>query len=54
MILPTTIWDGIKDFKFRISGRSDSDYAKDPETRRSVLGIRVSVHGSVIYFRSAT
>ena len=51
---PDTEWDGTKDFKFRISGRSDSDYAKDPETRRSVSGTRVSVNGSVTQFRSAT
>ena len=33
------IWDGKdKSFKFRVSGKSDSDYAKCPVTRRSVSG----------------
>jgi hypothetical protein len=28
-----------RDFEFEISGKSDSDFAKDPETRRSVSGL---------------
>jgi hypothetical protein len=35
---PDSKWDGDPNFEFVISGRSDSDYAKDPETRRSVSG----------------
>jgi hypothetical protein len=38
-ISPNTRWDGSPEFKFVISGRADSDYAKDLETRRSVSGI---------------
>ena len=35
---PTGTWDGNPNFEFEIRGISDSDYAKDPETRRSVGG----------------
>jgi hypothetical protein len=38
-IAPDTRWNGLPDFEFVISGRADSDYAKDLETRRSVSGI---------------
>ena len=50
---PVGSWNGSKDFKFIISGRSDSDYAKDPDTRRSVTGTRVSVNGAPTQWRSA-
>ena len=36
-------WGGTKDYKFVINRRSDSDYAKDPSTRKLVTGTRVSV-----------
>ena len=45
-------WDASKDFLFRISGWPDTDYAKDPETCKSVTGTRVSVNGSVTQLRS--
>jgi hypothetical protein len=51
---PQGNWDGTRDFKFVISGRSDSDYAKDPDTRHSVTGTRVSVNGAPTMWRSAT
>ena len=38
-------WYGTKEFKFVISERFDSDYAKDPVTRHSVTGTRASVNG---------
>jgi hypothetical protein len=38
MIEPTEIWDGDKKFEFTISGRSDSDFAKDIISCRSVSG----------------
>jgi hypothetical protein len=38
-IAPNTRWNGSPEFKFVISGRADSDYAKDLETIRSVSGI---------------
>jgi hypothetical protein len=47
-IAPNTRWNGSPDFKFVISGRADSDYAKDLETRRSVSGIIPFLCGAVI------
>ena len=39
LLKPTRVWDGRdKSHKFKVHGYSDSDYAKDPETRRSVSG----------------
>jgi hypothetical protein len=38
---PNGSWDGNPDYKFVISGRSDSDCAKDVERRRSVNGCSV-------------
>ncbi len=38
LLKPNMRWDGNPDFEFIVSGRSDSDYAKDPERRRSVSG----------------
>ena len=35
---PDAEWNGNPEFKLRILGRSDSDYAKDVETRKSVSG----------------
>ena len=54
VLRPDAKWDGSKDFKFRISGRSDSDYAGCPETRRSVTGTRVSLNGAPVSWRSST
>ena len=48
VLKPTRSWDGQKEFKFRIRGRSDSDYAKDPETRRSVTGYAVFLEDAQI------
>ena len=45
---PQDNWDGTTDFKFVISGTSDLDYAKDPDTRHLVTGTRVSVNGALI------
>jgi len=38
LLKPNARWDGDPNFEFVISGLADSDYAKDPETRRSVSG----------------
>jgi hypothetical protein len=51
-IAPNTRWNGSPEFKFVISGRADSDYAKDLETRRSVSGIITFLCGAVIIMRS--
>lgn len=42
------------DFKWRIAGRSDSDYAANTDDRRSVSGGRVFLNESPIQMRSAT
>jgi hypothetical protein len=51
-IAPNTRWNGSPEFKFVISGRADSDYAKDLERRRSVSGIKSFLCGAVITMRS--
>jgi hypothetical protein len=39
LLKPEGEWDGRdRNYKFKVHGFSDSDYAKDPETRRSVSG----------------
>ncbi|KAL7571522.1 hypothetical protein ACA910_020941 [Epithemia clementina (nom. ined.)] len=48
VLKPNCSWDGSPDFEFTISGRSDSDFAKDPERRRSVSGCTVFMNGAVI------
>jgi hypothetical protein len=35
---PMRKWDGNKEHEFIINGRSDSDYAKDTQTRKSISG----------------
>ena len=49
---PKNGWDGRNKHKFRIVGESDSDYAKDPITRRSVSGWNVKLDDSVVSFKS--
>ena len=51
---PKGTWDGSKDYKFRVRGRSDTNYANCPETRHSVTGTRVSVNEAVTQWRSAS
>jgi hypothetical protein len=47
MLKPNERWDGKdKNHMFEIHGASDSDYAKDPITRRSVSGWAVFLHGA--------
>jgi hypothetical protein len=54
VLSPDAIWDGSSDFKFTIHGRSDSNYATNPDDRRSVSGGRVFLNGAPIMFRSGT
>lgn len=49
---PKRTWDGRKGFKFRISGKSDSDYATCPDTRKSVSGFSVFLEGAPITVKS--
>jgi hypothetical protein len=54
ILSPTRVWDGSRDFKFRIRGRADSDYAANTDDRRSVSGGRVFLECCPTTFRSAT
>ena len=51
---PERTWNGKdKTFKFRIKGKSDSDYAKCPVTRRSVSGYATFLENTPITVKSA-
>ena len=50
---PDSTWDGSADFEFEIKGRSDTNYAQDPDNRHSVTGTRVSVNGAAVSCRSS-
>ncbi len=52
MIAPKEMWSA--GYKFKIHGRSDSDYATNPDDRRSILGGRVFVNDVPISFQSVT
>jgi hypothetical protein len=53
IIHPMRKWNGKdRDHKFRIGGRSDSEFATDPETRRSVSGHTAFLEGSPFSARS--
>ena len=54
LLKPERTWDGSPDFEFVITGRSDSDYAKDTDTRKSVSGSAVFLEGSPVVMRSST
>jgi hypothetical protein len=50
---PTRVWDGIsKTFKFRILGKSDSNYATCTDTRKSVTGYVVYLEEAPVAVRS--
>ena len=49
---PKRTWDGDKEFQFRISGRSDSDFAKCPVTRKRVSGGNVKLEECPIIVKS--
>ncbi len=50
---PTRKWDGEKEFHFRIRGVSDSDYAKDTQTRCSISGYVVYLEDAPVMHQSA-
>jgi hypothetical protein len=54
VLYPDRMWDGSSDFKFRIHGRSDSDYAANKDDRRSISGGVVYLEECPITFRSST
>ena len=45
---PNRQWDRSNKHKFNIIGRSDSNYAKEPEKRRSVSGYSVFLEGAPV------
>jgi hypothetical protein len=51
---PNRKWDGRQNHEFVISGCLDSDYAKEPKDRRSVLGHVVYLEGAPAMFKSST
>ena len=54
LLKPNCEWSGDPSFEFVIMGRSDSDYAKDTDTRKSVSGTSTFLNGSPINTRSNT
>ena len=52
MLEPNAKCDGSKEFEFEVAGYSDSDFAKDPATRKSVSGWAVFLNGKPISMRS--
>ena len=52
LLKPTRKWNGDPKFEFIITGYSDSDYAKDTDTRCSVSAIAVFLEGSPVVQRS--
>jgi hypothetical protein len=54
LLRPEGEWDGDPSFEFVITGRSDSDYAKDTDTRKSVSGTSTFFNGSPIHTRRNT
>ena len=51
---PDVKFDGNPEFELVILGRSDSDFAKDPDTRKSVSGNSTFLCGAPVIQRSAT
>ena len=51
ILKPDTVWDGNPNFEFRITGKSDSDFAKDP-SRRSVSGWSTFLCGAPVTEKS--
>jgi hypothetical protein len=52
LLKPTMKWDGNPDFEFIVNGRSDSDFAKDPERQRSVSGCSTFLCGAPVTMKS--
>jgi len=52
LLKPNKKWDGDPEFEFEVTGRADSDYAKDPERRRSVSGYSTFLNGAPVTTKS--
>jgi len=53
VLKPNMMWNGNPDFKLVIMGQSDSDFAKDSDTRKSVSGTSTFLCGAPIMKSSA-
>jgi hypothetical protein len=51
---PERTWNGSRDFEFIVSGESDSDFAKNPDDRRSINGWTTFLEGAPVSARSKT
>jgi hypothetical protein len=51
LLKPDVKWNGDPEFKLVIRGISDSDFAKDPETRKSVSGNSTFLCGAPVIKR---
>ena len=51
---PSRLWDGRKDFIWNVRGRSDSDYAKNTDDRKSVAGSVTYLNEAPVIIRSST
>jgi hypothetical protein len=54
VLKPKRKWDSSRSHKFVISGRLNSDYAKEPKDRCSVLGHVVYLEGAPAMLKSST
>ena len=52
LLKPNAKWDGSPEFEFEILGQSDSDFAKDQTTRKSVSGYVTYLNGAVVTVKS--
>lgn len=53
LLKPTGTWNGDPNYEFTILGRSDADWAKDPDTRRSVSGYKTFLEGAPVAYKCA-
>ena len=53
VLFPDQMWDGSSEIKFRIHGRSDSDFAANKDDRRRISGGVIYLKGCPITFRSS-
>ena len=54
LLKPFGTWNGTREYKFKVNGRADSDYAKNPDDRKSVSGCRTLLNGAPVIWRSST